>query len=98
MSHRIRFEGLDEVFECRNNESVLVAMERLGLAVVPVGCRGGGCGVCKVRVLDGWYHTGKMSRAQVTEQEEREGYALACRLYPDGPLVLQAIGKLVRVT
>lgn len=98
MGDRVRFRDSGACFEVRPGEAVLVAMERRGLAEVPVGCRGGGCGVCKVRVLEGAYHTKKMSRAQVSEDEEREGYTLACRLYTDGPLVLEAIGKGVRNT
>jgi len=93
MGHVVRFVGSDETIECRPDEPVLSALERSGLASVPVGCRGGGCGVCKVRVVEGRYHTGRMSRAQVSEAEERQGFALACRLYADGALVLEAVGK-----
>jgi len=90
---RVTFIGSDDATEVRAGEPVLSALEQSGLASVPVGCRGGGCGVCKVRVVEGPYHTGRMSRAQVSETEEREGFALACRLYADGPLVLEAVGK-----
>ena len=47
---------------------------------IQVGCRGGGCGVCRVQVLDGEYRCKRMSRRFVTEQDEHEGYALACRM------------------
>jgi len=90
---RVTFIGSDDATEVRAGEPVLSALEQSGLASVPVGCRGGGCGVCKVRVVEGPYHTGRMSRAQVSEAEERQGFALACRLYADGPLVLEAVGK-----
>jgi ferredoxin len=53
-----------------------------------VGCRGGGCGTCRVRVRAGTYRTGRMSRAHVTLEEEREGYALACKLFPLEDLLL----------
>jgi len=90
---RVTFIGSGDAVEVRGSEPVLSALERSGLAVVPVGCRGGGCGVCKVRVAEGSYRTGRMSRAQVSAAEERQGFALACRLYADGPLVLEAVGK-----
>lgn len=93
MNNRVTFIGSDDATGVRAGEPVLSALERCGLASVPVGCRGGGCGVCKVRVVEGSYHTGRMSRAQVSETEERQGFALACRLYADGPLVLEAVGK-----
>lgn len=76
---------------------MLTALERCGHARVPVGCRGGGCGVCKVRVVNGTYITGRMSRAHVSVAEERAGYALACRLYAQGPLVIETFGKCVRI-
>ena len=39
-------------FICQEGQSVLKAMEQLGMKCVPVGCRGGGCGFCKIRVPD----------------------------------------------
>ena len=40
-------------FDCEAAQSVLKAMEQNGMRCVPVGCRGGGCGFCKVKVLEG---------------------------------------------
>lgn len=56
---------------------------------INVGCRGGGCGVCRVVVLDGRYQTKRMSRRHVTEDEQAQGYALACRLLPCSDLVIR---------
>ena len=81
--------GQPAPFRCRSDQAVLVAMERTGHRGVPVGCRGGGCGFCKVRVLSGTYRLGKMSRRHVTEAEQDEGWALACRLYPTSNLEIQ---------
>jgi hypothetical protein len=49
-----------------------------------VGCRGGGCGVCRVRVLDGAYTTLRMSRQAHVEADEAAGVVLACRIVPVG--------------
>ena len=69
-------------------------MEQLGRKGIPVGCRGGGCGICRVQVLgEGAYHTGKMSRAQVTVEDEIKGICLACKLTPDSDLELKVLGK-----
>lgn len=76
------------MFRCSESQRVLVAMEQQGLARIPVGCRGGGCGICKVKVETGAYVTGKMSRQHITEADEREGYALACKLFPREALTL----------
>ncbi len=94
---RIHIENCGESFDCAATQNVLRGMECLGRKGIPVGCRGGGCGVCKVRVLRGQYRTEKMSRARVSAEEQRQGYALACRLYADeGDLHLQVVGKMQR--
>ena len=79
------------------SERVLVALERAqGFKQLtnlprklPVGCRRGGCGICRVRVLEGAYESGPMSRAHVTAEQEREGVVLACCIYPRSDLVLR---------
>lgn len=71
-------------------------MEVLGRRGIPVGCRGGGCGVCKVQVVEGAYHTRKMSRACLSEEEEADGVVLACKLFPESDLALQVVGKMVK--
>ena len=87
--HRIRIVGGGE-FICSEGERVLLAMERCGSSDIGVGCRGGGCGICRVRVVSGDYVTGKMSRSRITEQDEAAGLVLACRLYPRSDLILEA--------
>lgn len=75
---------------------VLMAMMAQGAKAIPVGCRGGGCGVCRVQVVDGDYETKRMSRRHVSEEDEAEGYALACRLVAHGDLTVRpALGSAV---
>jgi hypothetical protein len=46
-------------------------------------------------VLDGGrYRTLKMSRAQVSAEDLASGICLACKLIPEGPLTLRALGQL----
>lgn len=85
-----------EVLEVRPGESLLSAMERQGKRCIPVGCRGGGCGVCKVRVVSGRFDYGLMSRRHVSADERGQGLALACRLFPLGDSEIQACGEAVR--
>ena len=83
----IRLDRIDQVGTgSRADEPLLTAMERQMRRDVRVGCRRGGCGVCKVKVLSGRYRTGPMSRSKVTEEEQAAGVALACRLYPESEL------------
>ena len=51
-----------ESYRCLDERSVLQGMEALGKKGIPVGCRQGGCGVCKVHVLEGSYDKRVMSR------------------------------------
>ena len=71
-------------------------MAKTGRKGIPKGCFGGGCGICRIRVIDGDHITGKMSRAHVTEQEEAEGYALACKCFPCSDLQVEVVGKIIR--
>lgn len=94
--HRVLITDTSEVVTCSSGQNVLAGMEQLGRKGIPVGCRGGGCGVCKVRVLTGEYDTGRMSRAYVSQEEQGDGVALACKLYPKSDLELQVLGKMLR--
>lgn len=70
--------------------SVLEAFERHGGQAVRIGCRNGGCGVCRVQVLDGRVRAEKMSMRHVNSAERADGYALACRIYPESDLIVAA--------
>ena len=94
----IVIEDSGEEFTCPPQRNVLKAMEQLGRKGIPVGCRGGGCGVCRVQVINGGrYHTGKMSREQVPIEDEQQGICLACKLFPEGNLHLKVLGKWQKI-
>ena len=94
--HLIRIENTGETYMCAEDENVLRGMEALGRRGIPVGCRGGGCGVCKVYITHGEYEARKMSKAYVTDEELADNVVLACRVYPRGELSLNVIGKMVK--
>lgn len=78
-------------------ERVLVALERAQsfgqlknmTYRLPVGCRRGGCGVCRVQITKGDYRADQMSRAHVTAEEEASGLVLSCCVYPLSDLSLR---------
>lgn len=83
-----------EEYPCATTESLLNGMLRLGRKGIPVGCVNGGCGVCKVRIVDGTVTAlGPVSRAHVTAEEERQGCTLACRVAPATAVQIEVIGK-----
>ena len=86
---RVEVDGVGSI-RCNPDESLLQAMERAGEGVIAVGCRGGGCGVCRVQVMTGRYLTRPMSAARVSPSERVSGYALACRLFPRGDLSVRS--------
>ncbi|THF61863.1 2Fe-2S iron-sulfur cluster binding domain-containing protein [Pseudothauera nasutitermitis] len=89
-------DGCEQRVVCADDQNVLRAMELLGRRGIPVGCRGGGCGVCKVQVLRGRYRTSRMSRSCVSAEEEAAGVVLACKLFPASDLALRVVGKMGR--
>ena len=95
-SFQIAIANTRERYACREDQTLLNAMEQLGRKGIPVGCRGGGCGVCKVRIESGSVRCERMSRCQVSAEEQAQGYVLACRAYPQSDLQLQAVARMAR--
>ena len=96
MAHQVTIHDSGEVFRCVEGVHVLAAMELARCHGIPVGCRNGGCGACKVRVTSGRFQTRKMNRTVVSAQEEAEGCVLACKTYPQGDITVQVLGRVWR--
>jgi ferredoxin len=94
MRHKVTIEDTGESYNCTVMQTLLQGMTALGKKGIPVGCRGGGCGVCKVQITSGEYTKKKMSRAYVSEHDEAENRVLACRCNPASDVTLKVIGKL----
>ncbi|BBD79560.1 iron-sulfur binding electron transfer protein [Aerosticca soli] len=92
--HRITLRETGESYACAGDRSLLKAMVALGRRGIPSGCHGGGCGVCKIRVLEGSVRCEAMSRSHVSVEEQATGYALACRAYPLSDVVLEVVGGM----
>ena len=93
MSFRIRVADTSLSFACRGDQTVLAAMSQAGKKCMTVGCRSGGCGVCRVQVVEGRFETGLMSQAEVCTGDREKGIALACQLYPRGDLAIRVLGR-----
>lgn len=83
--------GASAGFDCSENQSLLDAMIRAGRCGIKVGCRNGGCGICRVRITQGRYSTGKMTRSRISEGDEAEGVVLACRVFPSSDISLEPL-------
>jgi len=95
-THLIILSETGESFNCLDNETALNALARSGKRGIPIGCRGGGCGVCKVKVLDGDFSKRPMSRDHVSVLEEQNNEVLACCIYPLTDVKVQVLGKMQR--
>jgi ferredoxin len=69
-------------------ESVLDGAQKNGVKI-PYACKGGGCGMCKVRVEDGEFERGRSSLAVLPNDERELNYTLACKTYPKTNLKIQ---------
>lgn len=96
----VTVQPVNRRFVCAPDQSVLKAMIAGGHRMLAVGCRSGGCGVCRVRVTSGRYISQPMSRARISPAEERDGVVLACRIFPRTDLVVEPLPQagLVIVT
>jgi len=73
----------------RAEETLLSALSRAGLRY-RVGCKRGGCGVCKVQLLLGEVQYERPIAASVLSDDERvEGICLSCRAVPLTNIVIE---------
>ncbi len=98
LAYTVNIKGSAISFKCRSDQSVLGAQIEAGFAEITVGCRGGGCGVCRVQILSGAYVSGRMSQAQVSSADADAGIALACKVFPRENLYLRPAQKLCSQT
>ncbi|WP_207958619.1 2Fe-2S iron-sulfur cluster-binding protein [Pigmentiphaga sp. D-2] len=91
--HQVRILGGGESYACEAGQTLLAGMESGCRRDIPVGCRGGGCGVCRVRIVHGPYAAGRMSRAWVSAEDEARGIVLACRTRPLDDVVVEVVGR-----
>lgn len=96
MKYPIHIEGIDTVFYCDEKDSILTGLLKSSSKGIQVGCRGGGCGVCKIRIDSGHYVAGTMSVGHVSAEQREQGEALACKVYPRGEIHLSVLGKVRR--
>lgn len=82
----IAIAGGEGEFGCTAGQSLLTAMIAARQSAIKVGCRSGGCGVCRVRVIEGRYQSQKMTRSRISEADEAAGIVLACRILPQSNL------------
>jgi ferredoxin len=74
----ITLRPIGNTVPCGPEETVLAAILGSGASVM-YGCRGGGCGTCKMRATSGRLDHGRCSVAALPEEEKASGWFLSCQ-------------------
>lgn len=88
MSYKITIKETSDFFEVNPGEALLDAAERAGVALAH-DCRFGGCGTCRIKLLEGGVDYEEMPFG-LSEEEAAQGYALACQAHPTSDLTISA--------
>jgi CDP-4-dehydro-6-deoxyglucose reductase len=88
MTTTITIKPSDKQYQADPGETVLAAALRNGLGL-PYSCRGGSCGTCKGKVLEGSVDYGTFQQQWLTDAEKAEGWALFCCAKPLTDLVIE---------
>ena len=80
-------DGVTRFVVPRDGETVCDASYRSGINI-PMDCRDGVCGTCKVRVEGGSFVSGEYIEDALTDEEAAEGYGLGCQMRATSDLVL----------
>jgi CDP-4-dehydro-6-deoxyglucose reductase len=87
MSYRVQVPETGESFVVPAGETILSAALSANVAL-PHDCQLGGCGTCRVKLLDGVVTYSEPPFA-LTPEEQGAGYALACQAQPMSDLLIQ---------
>lgn len=93
----LTIEGLGEDIYLEPGETVLNGLYKAGYAYT-VGCRRGGCGICKVDVREGDFtYNRPVADTVISAEEQRDGTCLSCRAVPDSDITIQMRDDCLRL-
>ena len=78
---QINIDGNDAAFDCDQNDTLLRAALRAGVAL-PYECNSGGCGSCKFELAAGDVYNQWEGAPALTPRDQRKGKMLACQCRP----------------
>jgi ferredoxin len=85
--YQIHVQPDNRTIQSKEGQSILDTASRNGVKI-KVGCKGGGCGICKIKVLEGDVERGISSRSVLSPEEIEQGYALSCQAQPKSDVVI----------
>lgn len=78
----------DKEIVVKENETILNASQRQAGGIF-VGCKGGGCGMCKVKIVSGHTLDGIASKSVLSDEDHSAGYRLSCQSVPITDMVIE---------
>jgi len=90
--YKITVVNKDITYKCSETQNLLVSLEALHPAMSIVGCRQGGCGYCRIKIISGTFKIGPMSKAHISDEDLNQGIVLACRTYPTSDISCEFLG------
>ena len=93
----VSIPALGEVIYLAPDETLLNGLYKAGYSYT-VGCKRGGCGICKVDVLEGEFtYNRPIADTVITAEEQTDGTCLSCRAVPDSDITIQMRDDDVRL-
>ena len=89
MSFSVKVEPSGHSFSVDEGETVLDAGLRHGLAL-PYGCRGGACGSCLGKLIEGSVHYEDGTPMALSEEDAANNMAVFCQALPESDLVIES--------
>lgn len=93
--YQVSFEGEGRNFTVAAGRSLLASLVAKGIDILSVGCRNGGCGICRVQILEGLFTPMPMNRSRISAADEASGIVLACRIIPLSNLRIEPLPPAV---
>ena len=72
-------------------EKTIGEAARAQMVKAPIACNGGGCGFCKVKVMDGQFKMDKYSKDALSDEELESNLILICKTHPLSDMHLELI-------
>jgi toluene monooxygenase electron transfer component len=86
--HTIQLAGTDQSFACAENDTLLRAALRSGIAF-PYECNVGSCGNCKFELLEGVMASCWSEAPGLSDKDRARNRGLGCQSRPTGPLQIK---------
>jgi len=93
----VTIDPTGEVIHLDPDETILAGLYKAGYAYL-IGCRRGGCAICKVDALDGEFdYERPVADTVITDTERTDGTCLSCRAVPSTDITIRLRGETLRL-